>query len=317
MAGSLSAVHNDSEDFVKETLLFLEGRRLAPGEAAIEADDLGVLQGIGVYETVRVDASHPVWIDDHLRRFGDGLKRVGMDPERIIGGPDGELRKWITAACDAWGKEAPGSLRITRTWGRDGRDGKTILLVRPREVLPAEVTLGLAERTKDPADPLEGIKGTSRLRNFLLQRGTRATGHYDCLVPTRDGDLSEGTICNLFVVVTGTVWTPTLDRGCLPGVTRDHVIQVMRRLSIPIRKAAVLPQHLRDAEEVFVTNSSNGALPVRAVEGLREDLPGASGTLVSKIQNRYALDVERYLKDCAAKRKDAAPSRDVRCDPES
>jgi branched-subunit amino acid aminotransferase/4-amino-4-deoxychorismate lyase len=119
------------------------------------------------------------------------------------------------------------------------------------------------------------------------------------LVPTRDGDLSEGTICNLFVVVTGTVWTPTLDRGCLPGVTRDHVIQVMRRLSIPIRKAAVTLQHLRDAEEVFLTNSSNGALPVRAIDGVRDELPGAQGAIVRKIQNRYMLDVERYLKDAA------------------
>ena len=73
----------------------------------------------------------------------------------------------------------------------------------------------------------------------------------------------------------------------------------MRRLSIPIRKAAVRPEHLLEAEEVFLTNSSNGALPVRAVAGLRDDLPGARGPLVGKIQNRYALDVERYLKDTA------------------
>jgi branched-subunit amino acid aminotransferase/4-amino-4-deoxychorismate lyase len=284
---------------MKETLLFVDGRPLRSGEAAIEADDLGVLQGVGIYETIRVDGGRPVWLEDHLRRFADGLTRIGIDPQHVIGGPSSELRRWIGAACAAWGTADPGSLRITRTFGRNGRDGRTLLLVRPREVLPPEVSLGIAPRGKDPADPLEGVKGISRLRNFLLQRAARAEGHYDCLVPTRDGDLSEGTICNLFVVVTGTVWTPTLDRGCLPGVTRDHVIQVMRRLSIPIRKAAVLPEHLRDAEEVFVTNSSNGALPVRAVHGLRDDLPGARGPLVSKIQNRYALDVERYLKDAA------------------
>lgn len=284
---------------MKETLLFVEGRRLAPGEAAVEADDLGVLQGIGVYETIRVDLGRPIWLEDHLRRFADGLARVGLDPQAVIGGPDAPLRRWIAEACEVWGRSDPGSLRITRTYGRTGRDGRTLLLVRPREVLPAEVSVSIAPRAKDPADPLEGVKGTSRLRNFLLQREARAAGHYDCLIPTRDGDLSEGTICNLFVVVTGTVWTPTLDRGCLPGVTRDHVIQVMRRLSIPIRKAAIRPEHLRDADEVFLTNSSNGALPVRAVAGLRDDLPGARGPVVGKIQNRYALDVERYLKDVA------------------
>jgi branched-chain amino acid aminotransferase len=284
---------------MKETLLFVEGRRLAPGEAAVEADDLGVLQGVGVYETIRVDAGRPIWLADHLRRFADGLARVGIDPQAVIGDSDAPLRRWISEACEAWGRRDPGSLRITRTYGRTGRDGRTLLLVRPREVLPAEVSVSIAPRTKDPADPLEGVKGTSRLRNFLLQREARAAGHYDCLIPTRDGDLSEGTICNLFVVVTGTVWTPTLDRGCLPGVTRDHVIQVMRRLSIPIRKAAVRPEHLLEAEEVFLTNSSNGALPVRAIAGLRDDLPGARGALVGKIQNRYALDVERYLKDAA------------------
>ncbi|MBL8900368.1 MAG: aminotransferase class IV [Planctomycetes bacterium] len=287
---------------MKELVLFVDGRRLARGEAAIEADDLGVLQGIGVYETIRVDGGRPVWLEDHLRRFAEGLSRVGIDPQQVIGGVGSELRRSIAAACAAWGTEDAGSLRVTRTFGRDGRDGKTLLLVRPRDVLPPEVSVSVATRAKDPSDPLEGIKGTSRLRNFLLQREARAAGHYDCLVPTRDGDLSEGTICNLFVVVTGTVWTPTLDRGCLPGVTRDHVIQVMRRLSIPIRKAAVQVQHLLDAEEVFLTNSSNGALPVRAIAGLRDDLPGAAGPIVQKIQNRYLLDVERHLKDAAEDR---------------
>ena len=54
---------------------------------------------------------------------------------------------------------------------------------------------------------------------------------------------------------------------------------------------------LAAAEEVFLSNSSCGALPVRAVEGVRADLPGARGMIVREVRIRFEREVERYIED--------------------
>ncbi len=260
-----------------------------PTTSVLEIGDLGWLQGIGVFETMLVRAARVLFLEEHLSRFGGGLAVLGIEPRPEV------VERSCAMVLASWPEDQPGRLRLTQTAGDGAARGSVIATLAALEEVPAEVTLGISKHPKVACDPLERIKSTSRVRNFVARRQALADGHYDALVPTTEGDFSEGTASNLFALVSGTIWTPGLERGCLPGVTRDRVIAVMRKLSIPMREDAVSLDLLEQADEVFVTNSSTGVLPVTAIASLCRTFPGSRGLIAKRVRDGYEWEVSRYL----------------------
>lgn len=78
---------------------FVDGRRVAPGEAAVRADDRGILLGDGLFETLRAYGGVPFRLGAHLARLEDGARRVGLPLPP-------ELREQVEAAIEAFRREA-------------------------------------------------------------------------------------------------------------------------------------------------------------------------------------------------------------------
>ena len=87
------------------------------------------------------------------------------------------------------------------------------------------------------------------------------------------GHVAEGTTWNLFWVRDGEVRTGE-DRGILLGVTRGLVLGLLDDLGVPAVRGAFLPDDLLAADEVFLTSSLRGVIPVRAIDGARFPVPG-------------------------------------------
>jgi branched-chain amino acid aminotransferase len=94
-----------------------------------------------------------------------------------------------------------------------------------------------------------------------------------CVVD-RDGNVAEGPGFNVFAVHGGVVRTPA--RGVLEGVSRRTVIELCATLAIPLRIAALPARELADADEVFLSSTGGGVLPIAKVDGrpLRAAFPG-------------------------------------------
>jgi branched-chain amino acid aminotransferase len=80
-----------------------------------------------------------------------------------------------------------------------------------------------------------------------------------------DGHLTEGTSGNLFCVERGALLTPTT-RNILPGITRDVVLSLARKLAIPAYETDITPARASACEEMFVTSTSIGILHARSFE---------------------------------------------------
>jgi len=80
-----------------------------------------------------------------------------------------------------------------------------------------------------------------------------------------DGTLLEGSISNIFLLLDGMLLTPPAGNLVLPGVTRARVLQAARQLGLPTREQPLHPDHLARAEEVFLTSSLFGLLPVTEI----------------------------------------------------
>jgi branched-subunit amino acid aminotransferase/4-amino-4-deoxychorismate lyase len=266
---------------------FVNGRIVRASTPAVPATDPGLLIGEGVFETIAVDDGVAIFLEDHLRRLAGGLRKLGFPPfpwsledavDRVL------LRNRMSR----------GSLRITVTAGTS----RPSLMVAPRErrILPPSLRVAVAPGRIDPRSPLAGCKVTSRLANELARRWAVERGCGEALLRTTEGDVAEGSISNLFVVTRGRLRTPPLSRGILAGVTRGKTIAACRRHGLDVREEPIRPADLEAADEIFLTNSGSGVVPVGSLRGRRRRFPGPRGPVAAMAKELYGSVVRRYIR---------------------
>jgi len=102
-------------------------------------------------------------------------------------------------------------------------------------------------------------------------------------VTDADGNVTEGPGFNVFMVKDGGV--RTADRGVLEGISRRTAIELCERLHIPIRLGPMPIEALRGADEVFLTSTGGGVLPIAKVDGFA--LPHFPGPVTTRLYDAY------------------------------
>ena len=99
------------------------------------------------------------------------------------------------------------------------------------------------------------------------------------------GNATEGTISNLFMVQHGVVSTPP-STVCLPGITRAEVVDLCRVENLQVHERALPISDLQSADEIFVTRSLGGLIPVVNLNGVSVG-SGAPGPILERLRKRY------------------------------
>ena len=262
---------------------WVDGELVAPGVPAIPADDQGFLLGLAVFETLLQEDGHRYFEAEHLARLQCGAGVLGI-PWPPPHDPAGALEAYGATLGD-------GAFAVRLSLSRGSPGGAPRMVIGSRRVDPspaAGVAVAVARHAKPLDLALEGTKSSSRLRNVLAREEAQAEGAWDALICTSDGDFAEGTVSNLFVVLQGTVVTPPLERGALAGIVRAELIAGLREEGIPVLERRVTPGDLEACDELFLTNSLVRVVPVHAVRGVRDDLPGAGGPVTIRAREAIA-----------------------------
>ena len=118
-----------------------------------------------------------------------------------------------------------------------------------------------------------------------------------CVVDA-EGHLAEGPGFNVFMVKDGVVRTP--DRGVLEGISRKTAIELCAALGIALRVEPVPAGDLATADEVFITSSGGGVLPIAKIDG-RPVAGTWPGPVTKRLQEAYwALHDEPRHRDPVA-----------------
>lgn len=125
-------------------------------------------------------------------------------------------------------------------------------------------------------------------------RATEADA-FEALYVEQDGALSEATTSNVFAVRRGELLTPALAEGCLPGITRQLVLDLARRANLEIRETTLRAKTLTRVQELFLTGSVIEIVPVVAVDG-RAVGTGTPGPITRTLQEAYRRKVARHRK---------------------
>jgi branched-subunit amino acid aminotransferase/4-amino-4-deoxychorismate lyase len=260
-------------------MIWFAGRIVPEDELAVNARDRVFEHGLGLFETMRTWNGRARLLSRHLERLKHSAGALGLplDPRSLPNHQD------VAALLEAIGSAADAIVRIVLTGGVS-RSGGSALWMRATE-LPVEATSGAAipvtgfwEIASD--DPLARHKTLNSWRRRLVYEQARAQGFEESLSRTADGSVWEGCRTNLFWVTNGALFTPPSEGPILPGVMRGLVLESARGMGIPIAETPARVGRLREAEEVFMTNSVRGIVPVARLEETNARGTGAGGVVL-------------------------------------
>lgn len=273
-------LHNDQIHEATERLLM-------PGQ-------VGLLAGWGVFSTLRVANGVPFAYERHWERMRRDARALRVpfpsEPEYI--------RSRVLRLIRANGA-ADATLRVAVVrngggmWqGPQDRDFDLIALSTDPKSWGGGAHLSLCAQARHAASRFRGVKMLSWALNLAMLEEAQEAGFDEVILLNERGEVSECTSANLFMSERGRVWTPPLDSGCLPGVTRELLLEEVRVEGIPVGEKTLLPEDLLQADQVFITSTTRGLLPVLSIE--RSPLPQAGDIL--RLQEAFGRYVNAYVR---------------------
>lgn len=285
--------------------VFLNGRFIDDAEpAVVSVFDAGFQHGVGLFETMLggVSASGEPWVlhgDRHMERLAGSARELGLSADlrtaalseavvetiRRAGLPRARVRLTVTA----------GDLSLLSRTGSSAAGDPTVLIVAqpatsyPEAMFERGGAAVIADARANPLNPFEGHKTLNYWWRLRELQSAAARGAAESLVLSVSNHVGSGCVSNLFVVRAGELVTPiargeeqevggkgALPSPVLPGITRGWVIDEAERRGMRVRRQMIAAAEVLDADEVFLTNSSWGVLPIVKVEAgaIGDGVPG-------------------------------------------
>ena len=259
------------------SIVYLNGEYLPMEEARISPMDRGFLFGDGIYEVVPSYASRMVGFRPHIKRMRDGLAAVGIQLAW-------DEARWREICEQLSERNGSGDLGIYLHVSR-GADSKRYHAypegIDPTvfgftfEVPPAPVAdkASASTYTVTTAEDLRwkrcNIKSTALLGNVMHFNQSYAGGNNETILYNSEGEITEASACNVYVVKDGKIVTPETDHQILPGITRLLLLKILRADGgLLVEERPVTLDELRSADEVWISSSTKEIAPVVAIDGV-------------------------------------------------
>jgi D-alanine transaminase len=260
---------NSKRQWKAMAIAYLNGEWMAPADAKVSVFDRGFMFGDGIYEAMAVYHGKVFALEDHLVRLKRSLEAIRLESPHT----DDQWRSIINEAV-LRGDETPAYLYLQVTRGVEsprshvypGASTPTVLItVMPAPILERAEIMPYRMVTKQDFRWGRGdIKAISLIASGLLKNEAQDEGFDDALL-FRDGELTEATASNVFMVKDGTVVTPPKSNFILHGITRDHVLGLLAKAGVSCEERAISEDELLAADEVWITSTGHEVWPVGQV----------------------------------------------------
>jgi len=280
--------------------IYIDGQFFARKDAKVSVMDSGYLLGDGVWEGIRLYNNHLIHLEKHLERLYDGAETIQMD----IGISKSEMKSALEKTLKKNEMISDVHIRLIVSRGI-----KSTPYQHPKVTIGHPTIVIIPEYKKpSPGLKIEGITlGTvSTIRNNLTQDPrVNSLSKHNCIAACIEADkmgVDEGLMLdpegyvstcnstNFFMIKSNEVWTSN-GQHCLNGVTRHSVIDICKKKQIPIREKQFFINEVHEADEVFVTGTFAGIIPVTSVDGNTIGT-GIRGPLTEQLQTWYEIDIE-------------------------
>jgi len=270
------------------TYVWIDGEVLHADRARVSPFDHGLLTGDGVFETLRLYRGEPFAARRHLLRLGLSAAAMGLPC------PEPDVLRRAMADVVVANELRSGRMRITVTGGPSplgsgrGDAGPTVIVAAgPLTEWPPATAVVTVPWPRNERAALAGVKTISYGENVVALAYAKERGGGEAIFANLAGNLCEGTGTNVFVGVGSRLMTPPLSAGCLAGVTRDLLLELLDVVEEDLPLSA-----LTSAHEAFLSSSTREVQPISTVDG---HALGGTGPLTELASARFADLVRRDL----------------------
>ncbi len=257
--------------------IWLNGELVAADEARISVFDHAVLYGDGCFEGIRAYRGRVFKLASHLDRMYASAEKLRLTPPF----PKDEIDRAIRMTLSANGlTDAYIRLVFTRGVGTLGlhpfRCPKPTAFVitdsielYPPELYESGMDVIVAKQRRIPIESLDpSIKSLNYLNNILAKIEAIDADVLEAIMLNIDGQVSECTGDNIFLVADGVVITPPACAGILHGVTRRFVMEELApALGHAVEERSLTVDEVLGADEVFLTGTAAEIIGVKRIDG--------------------------------------------------
>lgn len=283
--------------------IWIDGTLVDKSEAKISVYDHGLLYGDGVFEGIRVYSNKIFELEAHLDRFWNSAKAIRLDiplsREQVASAMYDTVKANNFTDCYI-------RLVVTRGVGDLGLDPKKcakptvfiisdLINVYPREMYEKGMSVITASVIRNHPNALPPrVKSLNYLNNILAKIEANDAGVPEAIMINHEGNVSECTADNIFIVRDNVVQTPMTSDGILEGVTRKVIIQLCQKLGIPMIEKRLQRHDLYIADEMFLSGTGAEVIAVTKIDG-RTIGQGQAGPLTRRVMEAFHKHVRGSL----------------------
>jgi len=230
------------------------------------------LYGDAVFETIKVDSNKIYFLEDHYFRLMASMRILRMEIPMFF--TMEFFEEQITTLVSHCVSAPAYRIRITVFRASEGfyvPDVNTVSYLMHAQ--PLESATYVLQKTnyevelfKDftiNAQLLSTLKSTNRMVQITAGIYAKENGYDNCLILNTDKNVAEAIDSNLFLVTGNTIITPPLSDGCLNGIMRKQIINLLKvNTEFTLEQKSISPFDLQKADELFLTNVIKGIQPV-------------------------------------------------------
>jgi branched-chain amino acid aminotransferase len=281
--------------------VYINGKFLDQADAKISVFDHGFLYGDGIFEGIRLYSGCIFRLEEHLERLEYSAKAILLDLPWT--------RKQISdATCEACRvnglKDGYIRLVVSRGMGSLGLSPKScsapqlIIIADKIQLYPPEFyekglkIITVPTRRCNPAALPPTIKSLNYLNNILAKIEAQNLGFHEAIMLNDQGYIAECTGDNIFLVHKGKLLTPPFSAGALSGITRGAVLDIAKKLKMPVEEKNLTRYDAWIADEIFITGTAAEVVSIIEMDG-RPIGSGKPGPAAKKITAEFKRLVKK------------------------
>ena len=218
----------------------------------IELDE-GYSFGLGLFETILLYKGKPVFLDGHLARINKSIVDLGLNIDKL---EKDEVFQYLNNNKNTLEYEVlkiilseKNRLFLKREYTYTEKDYQKSFSLNISKVRRNESSIFTFHKTLNYGD------------NILEKRKSKKMGYDEPIFLNSKNQITEGATSNIFVVVEDKIYTPKLSCGLLNGIVRQYIIS-----NYDVTEKEIDIEFLNNADEIFLTNSLFGIMPVSNLE---------------------------------------------------
>ncbi len=273
--------------------VYLNGEFIDEAAAHVSVNDRGFVFADGIYEVIRVFGGEPFELERHIERLDRSAAslRLTLDPSAD---EIGTIATDLLAREGA--EEASIYIQVTRgvaprSHGIPARPVTPTTFIAIRPAAPPSPDLlkqgGAAITVHDDRWARCDVKAIGLTANVLARTQAVDAGAFEAIF-VRDGTVTDAASCNVFAVFGTTLMTAPCTNYILWGITREVTLELAREDGIDTLEASFRAEQLREADEIFVTGTTSGIVPIVTLNGAQVG-SGRVGPVTRRLMELYEV----------------------------